>query len=244
MKVYLILLCCAWSYLAMAQFSGAIIYEDKRNLHANIPEDREEMKEWIPEFRTVQRQLIFDEDEAIYKHYVDPNAQEEVDLSPQARWRYRGGSDKGNNILYQNYENYERVEQREFLGKKFLITGDPKTYEWKLTGKSKNVGDYTAFEATYADTSETISAWFVPEIAVPLGPGEFGQLPGLILHVDINNGIHTITAQSIDLKEIEQANLVKPTKGKKISPEDFEVMMKEKLKEMGGRNYRMTGRRP
>lgn len=244
MKIYLTALWCILTYLACAQVTGEIIYEDKRNLHANLTEDQERMKEWLPEFRISQRQLIFDEDEAIYRLYVDPNKEEEVDLSPQGRRRWHSRQGGKDNILYVNYENFERVEQREFFDKKFLIQGEPKTYKWKLTGEAKNVGQYTAYEATYADTSESISAWFVPEIAVPLGPGEFGQLPGLVLHVDINNGLHTITAQSIDLRDVDQSEIEKPSKGKKMTSEEFDTMMTNKLNEFKGRNYRMTGRRP
>ena len=218
-----------------AQLSGEIIYEEKMNLHKRIPPERAEMKEMIPEFRTENMVLLFNEKEAVYKKYEDPNAEEteDVDMSQQGRRRFGIRNMRSNHILYQNYEADERVEQREFFDKKFLITGEPHLYTWKLEGETKDVGDYTAHKATYSDSNRTLVAWFVPELAVPLGPGEYGQLPGLILHVDINDGERTLTATKIDLRPLEKEEIVIPTKGKKMSQEEFRAMTKEKMKEMG-----------
>ena len=54
-----------------------------------------------------------------------------------------------------------------------------------------------------------ITAWFTNDIPVPAGPGEFqGQLPGLILALDINNGRQVYKAleisDKIDLKVIKE----------------------------------------
>ena len=223
-------------FMLQAQLSGEIIYEEKINVHKRIPEERADMKEFIPEFRTENMVLLFNEEEAVYKKYVDENAEteEDVDMSPRRGRRMMFRNMRSNHILYQNYQSEERVEQRDFMDKKFLITGEPLQYAWKITGETKDVGDYIAHEATYADTNRTISAWFVPELAVPLGPGRYGQLPGLILHVDINEGERMLTAQKIDLREVEVDEIAKPTKGKEVTEEEFQEMVDERMKEMGG----------
>ncbi len=219
----------------LAQLTGEIIYEEKLNLHMRIPEERAEMKEMIPEFRTEEMHLIFNEEEAVYKKYENPDAvkDEDVDMSGRGGPRIRMRGMRSNQILYQDYQNFERLEQREFFDKKFLISGEPHTFTWKLTSETKNVGDYTAHKATFSDSMRSIVAWFVPELAVPLGPGEYGQLPGLILHVDINEGERTLTATSIELRDVDAEEIIKPTKGKKMTNEEFRKMVREKMKENG-----------
>jgi GLPGLI family protein len=57
-------------------------------------------------------------------------------------------------------------------------------------------------------------------------------LPGMVLEVNINNGEQVITALSID-KQVETALIVKPKDGKKVTDEEFNKIVEEKLKEMG-----------
>ena len=88
---------------------------------------------------------------------------------------------------------------------------------------------------TGPDTLQTI-AWFTPQIPAPLGPATYGQLPGLILELERDN--ITITATEV-LPEIDQPELMKaPTKGKKVTEEEFDRIQEEKLKEMDLQNGR------
>ena len=85
-------------------------------------------------------------------------------------------------------------------------------------------------------------AWFTPMIPVPSGPNQYNGLPGMILHMDFDDGIRQITAVDIVLKDLEKDLIVKPTKGKKVSEEEFDKIREEKIKEMeeefGGRGGR------
>jgi GLPGLI family protein len=69
-------------------------------------------------------------------------------------------------------------------------------------------------------------------IPVSTGPDDFFGLPGLILHVDINEGERLITAQGIDLKTLDENEIVRPTEGKKISSDDFAELRDKKMEEM------------
>lgn len=235
MKYLVVFLIICTYAVGYSQLSGEIIYEEKLNLHARIPEDRAELKEMIPEFRTEQMVLLFNSSAAIYKKHEKASEEpdRDVDMSQRNSRMMRFRNWRSNHIVYQDYIESHRIEQREFLDKKFLITGEPHQYAWKLTNETKDVGPYTAHLATFSDSIRDIKAWYVPDIPVPLGPAEFGQLPGLVLHVDINDGERTITAQNIDLKEIDPSLLEKPTKGKELTQEEFDQLVKEKMQERG-----------
>ncbi len=224
-----------------AQTSGEIIYEQTIDVHARMTGRRAQFKEMVPQYRTDKMILHFDDHQAVYKK---PKEEEAAVIDPndrRGRFRARMMGGAANGVLWQDYKEDKRVEQREFMDKKFLIKGEPHRYAWKITGESKQVGKYLCQKATYGDSTIQLEAWFTPMIPVPLGPGEFGQLPGLVLHVDIDQGQRTITATEINLKEIDSATIAEPTKGKKVTQEEFREIMHEKMKEMraqnGGRGF-------
>ena len=202
--------------------------------------DRAQFKEMVPQFRTDKMVLIFDDHQAIYK--AQEKSDEEVDYEAgrgrRMRMRFMGAA---GGILWQDYQEGKRVEERTFMDKKFLIRGEPETRAWKLTGESMQVGQYQCQKATFADSTNQIVAWFTPTVPVPLGPGSFGQLPGLVLHVDINDGERTITAQEISLKEVDSSLISEPQKGKEVTQEEFRTIVRKKMKEM--RAERGEGRR-
>lgn len=80
---------------------------------------------------------------------------------------------------------------------------------------------------------QSVSAWFTPAIPVPAGPGHYGNLPGLVLALDVNEGERVITARSVESMELSADQLKKPRKGKKVSAEEYEAIVAEKMEEMG-----------
>lgn len=229
----------------VAQTSGEIIYEEVVvDIHKRLTGDRAQFKELVPQYRTVTRKLIFNEERAVYKPTEKTEEQKEVDHESGGR-RMRMRQMSPNDVLWQNYQEGKRVEERNFMDKKFLISGKVHTYPWKLTGETKQVGKYLCKQATFQDSASNLMVWFTTMIPVPLGPSRYGQLPGLILHVDINEGERTITAQEILLKEIDAGRIMEPTKGKKVKQEEFRKLRLKKMEEMkkqhGGRGFRMKG---
>jgi GLPGLI family protein len=249
MKKIVFLFALLSSVIVAAQNSGEIIYEDKMDIHRRMTGDREQFREMVPQFRTEKMILTFNETEAMYIASPDEkDASEDVVAGRGGRGRFMrmrmmGGG--GNNIVWLNHAEGQRVEQRDFMDKKFLIKGPPEAFTWKMTGESMQVGQYQCFKATYEDSTENVVAWFTPQIAVPIGPAKYGQLPGLILHIDINEGERTYTATEINLKEIDAKELKEPTKGKEVTAEEFQEIVHEKMKEMrtqnGGRGMIIRG---
>lgn len=241
------------SFLIAQNNSGEVLYEDKRNIHKGLPPEMEAMKDRIPEFRTAKKILYFNGQEALYVN--KPRDKKEEAKNQEFRGE-RGGRRGGrwgrndNNKYYTNLQEKKSLDAREFFGKDFLIEGEREALKWKIAADQKQVGAYLCQKATYQDTTQSIVAWFTPMIPVSSGPDDFFGLPGLILHLDIDNGMRQITATNIDLKELEADAITRPEKGKKISKSDFDSMRQEKMKEMeeeyggkGGGRWRMRGGR-
>ena len=231
-----------------AQISGEILYEEKFDIHRNMTGERAQYRDMVPQFITNKMVLFFNQNESLYKAQQDPNAaipNEDVDMSRRGnRWmRFRQRRNK--QVVYLNFVEHLRVETREMFDKEFLIVDEPEHFAWKLTGESMKVGEFVAQEATYQDSTIKISTWFTSQIPVPAGPGRYGQLPGMILHIDINDGERTITAIGIQMKDLDPDDIVRPTQGKEVSQAEFDALMKERREEFramrgsrGFRNYR------
>ena len=101
--------------------------------------------------------------------------------------------------------------------------------------------EYPCQEAVMEKDSSRIVAWFTPVIQSQAGPGSYNGLPGLILAIDTDNGKNTITAQSVDFSALPKEALQKPDKGKKVTQEEFDAIVAEKMKEMGVENGGKSG---
>ncbi|RMG16422.1 MAG: GLPGLI family protein [Bacteroidetes bacterium] len=245
MKKIILFLSVLYPLLSLAQMSGEVTYEDKMNLHRRLTGERERFKEFVPEFRSTHKTLLFSEGESLYTTAKEQPEQDVPEAGPGGR-RFRMRMGANNEILYKNLAEGTQVAQRDFMDKKFLITGDPEKFQWKLTGKQMKFGEYLCMEATFEDSARKVVVWFTPQIPVSTGPADFGGLPGLVLAVDINEGERQITALDIQLRPLEEGEITKPTKGKEMTDEEYRQMVREKMQEMrrqgGGRT--MMIRRP
>ena len=78
-------------------------------------------------------------------------------------------------------------------------------------------------------------AWFTADIPVPAGPEVQGQLPGLILALDMNNGRMVYKAVEISTKA-DLASIKEPVKGKKVTPAEFTEERNKMMDEMQKNN--------
>ena len=135
--------------------------------------------------------------------------------------------------LYTNIREGKTVEQKEFMGRKFLISGAVKKAAWKMTGAQKTILSYPCQEAVMINEKDTVTAWFTTAIPVSAGPRGWTGLPGMILAATLNSDI-SMTATAVDAGPVADGIIVQPKSGKKVSPEEFKAIVDEKMKEMGG----------
>jgi GLPGLI family protein len=157
-----------------------------------------------------------------------------------------------NDILFTNLESNTTVMERLMLDRKFIIEDSIRPLKWKMTGETKSILNHSCMKAIATkigkrtettmtngeftrkevpDTSYLI-AWVAGDIPVPAGPLEYqGQLPGLILEMDINNGRFSYKAISISPKA--DLAIIKAPSGKKHYTQTEFIQERDKmLKEM------------
>jgi len=235
MKKLLFILTLMIPVVGFAQKSGTIIYEETVQMDIDLPEDMDEaMKAMIPTSQTSKVALYFTQKESLFKNY-DKSDDSDINIESSSE---DGDTEiiidivRPENLTYCNYETNALVDQRDFMGKKFLVKDELKAPAWKLTGKQKQVGKYICQEATYQKDSISVVAYFTPQIPISIGPSLYRGLPGAVLEVNIDDGQTIIIAKEVRLGDVPTDIIVEPTKGKKISDEAYNKIVDKKLKEI------------
>ncbi len=248
------------SNVSAQDFQGIATYKTHRKVSIKIDSTKvtsameKEMQEMLKKQFQKTYKLAFSKDMSVYK-------EEETLGAPQAGGgmmvsSFDGG---GSDALFKDTKSLVFTNQKETMGKIFLIQDSLPNYNWKLENETKNIGEYTCFKATYTreievpknnnlsfsvvesdeepemTTKEIVTtAWYTPQISVSNGPGKYQGLPGLIL--EINDGSQTIICTSIVLNPTDRLEIKAPTKGKKVSQAEYKVLVDKRLKEMQEQN--------
>jgi GLPGLI family protein len=218
------------AHLVFGQTEGMITYEVKINMHRNLPKEREEMKNMIPEFRTTEDQLFFNATESLFVP-VEEDEEEDVN-SGGGGMRMRFQRPKVEN--YINQASSKRVVLQEFMGKKYLIEDSLKVMAWKFGTEAKEVKGYPCKQASFynEERKQNIVAWYTERLRPFLGPENFNTLPGAVLEVNINDGERIITAKTIELRPLKKNEIKIPSGGTKTTDIEYRKMVNEQMERM------------
>jgi GLPGLI family protein len=210
--------------------SGTVKYEQVVKLEIKLEGDAAQFADMLPKERKSNKVLYFNPKASLYENgekAEDPNM-----AMSSGHGNVMIRMEEPENKIFTDLEKKSQLEQREFMTRVFLIEGEV-SQQWKLTGNQKMILDYPCQEAVMEKDSSKIVAWFTPVIPVSAGPSNLGGLPGLILSVEKNGGKDIINATSVDFASVPDDKIEKPDKGKKVTREEFDKIVEEKMKEMG-----------
>ncbi len=213
-----------------AQAQGKITYEEKLDLHRRIPDDRAEMKDMIPHYRSFYYDLYYTEQASVYQMEERPDEDNIEGMHGGGEFHMHMSPPK--RTVYKNLAEDKMVDEREFMTKLFLIKGQAAPFTWKIADGQKQILNFTCMQATYQDSINNYVVWFTPQIPISNGPSDYGGLPGMILQVDVNNGERVITATAVSDEAVDPDLLQEPKKGKEVTQEEFRQIMHEKMQEM------------
>jgi len=243
--------------LQAQQKEGKVIYERTMQMQIKINDER--LEQMMPKSRTDKFEMSFGNNQSLYKHVDDDDQTDEVGGNGMQIKMVGPGMD---DIIYCNYDNSIRTEQRELMGKKFLVSDSIRKLNWKLGDDTKTIAGYNCRKATAQrfgkrmtmnmdngvmekkeiNDTTNIVAWFTTDIPVSAGPEVPGQLPGLILALDMNDGRMTYVATSVTPK-VDLASIKEPTKGKKVTQTDITAERNKMMDEMQKNNMGGPGQR-
>ncbi|MGE0077266.1 MAG: GLPGLI family protein [Bacteroidales bacterium] len=235
-KIITLLTLCGFTFFGLAQESqnsGVVTYDMLLKFELKIQGDQDtEIMKMLPKEKKSKKELVFNQDISLYRNPVKENSEDEV-VQESA-----GGANivikmvEPEEFVFFDIKSKKKIEQREFMSRKFLIESNADTIKWKITGNQKEIMGYNCLEAELVGASKKTIAWFAPALTVQTGPDGFTGLPGLILAVDIEEGKMTLTACKIDFKAIDSKELSKPKDGKKVTAQEFKKIVAEKTKDM------------
>lgn len=182
------------------------------------------------------------------------------------------GRSNGQGSIYKSTKDKKMIEDLEQFSKRFLIVEEMEQPNWEMGTETKKIGQYTCYKASLTiedksidwggmfsrrgnqqkkDSTKTkeepkkmlnVTAWYTPQIPVSTGPDKYYGLPGLIL--EINAGRTTMLCTEVVISSDEVLEIEEPTKGKKVSREEYNKIIKVKTEELRERfRNRRGGRR-
>lgn len=251
MKKILLFTTTVFSLLATAQMKqGKVVYERtiKMQFRGSMPP---ELANDMPKERKDKFELAFANNQSLWESIPDmeENNNETIgEGNGNLRVMRFGGAD---DLTYHNFGTGRSVQLRELNSKKYIVEDSIQKLNWKLTEETKNIlghktqlasADRYAIRAVMTmengemkrqmlpDTT-VIQAWIAMDVPVPAGPEFQGQLPGLILELDVNNG--QIVYKALEISEKVNASTIKePKGGKHITAAEFNKERDKTFEEM------------
>ncbi|PSL25818.1 GLPGLI family protein [Chitinophaga ginsengisoli] len=240
------------------QKQGKVLYTRTTQIMMDILTSSEPEQQLLPRTHTSKLEVLFGNDQCL-RRSVEEDRPEVEEGGGMRIVTMEAGTD---DLTYVNLMTGQVVAQREFGAKNYIVADSVHKLNWKLTGKTTTILNYPCQQAVAqligkrssmrlengemkmkdeADTSEIV-AWFTLSVPVSAGPEHPGQLPGLILGMDIKNGRIVYKAEEISEK-VELTAIKPPSKGKKVTEKEFEGERDKIFAEMqrnnGGRVRRM-----
>jgi GLPGLI family protein len=240
--------------LQAQQTTGKVVYERTTQMLVRFAGMNDEMERMIPKSRTDRFELIFGNNQSLWKQAEQANNDDNEMGGGGLQFRmFVAGSD---DVMYCNFDAAKKVEQRELFDKKFIVEDSIRPLKWKLSDETKTILNHPCrkamatrygkrttmnmdngkMERKEVEDTTTIIAWFTSDIPVSAGPAEYqGQLPGLILEMDINNGRQIFKALEIAAKT-DVTKIKEPTGKKRYTPDEFNKERDKMMEEMQRNN--------
>ena len=134
---------------------------------------------------------------------------------------------------YYNLEEKKIASNREIEGTVYTIVYRLDTFDWQLHNETKTVHDYVCYKATAVYSYKArkgpvtldITAWYAPQIPLPLGPKNYTGLPGLIL--ELQEGPRTMYITELSLNPKQKITIEKVPQGEEVTEKEFEKIAAE-----------------
>jgi GLPGLI family protein len=239
------------------QNEGKVIYSRTVQMQIFVSDNSDGVENMLPRSRTDKFELSFANNQTLWKQMEQEEQDGDMAFNNsgggmQIRMIAAGVDD----VMFSDLGAARRVELRELGTKKYIVEDTINRMNWKMSDETKIILGHTCRKALsqrigtrmmmnmdngkmerkeISDTSN-ILVWFTTDIPVSAGPAEFqGQLPGLILEIDVNNG--RTVYKALEIKAKPEAGVIKEPKGsKKLTVAEFNKERDKMFEEMSKNN--------
>lgn len=213
---------------------GKIEFEKKINLYAQIDDDEDQgwkdlMRKTMPQFKVTYFNLEFNNNKTLYK----PGRE-----NPDNNKLWEQAAE--DNVVFTDLSNAQSSSQKRVFEQTFLVQDSTRKIQWKITDEKRIIA---GFECRRANAlimdSIYVVAFYTDAIITSGGPESFTGLPGIILGVAIPHEHITWFATKVYTENISDADLVAPTRGKKVNNVSLKTTLQSATKDWGkwGKRY-------
>ena len=133
---------------------GKIVYTQKINMYRMVTDP--EMRARIPEFRTSQFELLFNEQSSLYRTVPDDEAPDPFANNGGDRGGQRFMMRMPETTTYTDLKTQMQYESRGMFEKTFLIIDSLKPLKWKISEETKTIAKHLCKKATTSIVAQSI----------------------------------------------------------------------------------------
>ncbi|MGV0921985.1 GLPGLI family protein [Empedobacter falsenii] len=139
--------------------------------------------------------------------------------------------------IYKDFNSKELYENNKMKPKLF-IKDSIQTFPWVLSKEESTILGNKVRKATYTNPTQTVEAWYAPDLPFRDGPSRFNGLPGLILKIKFKlpftSDMDTnVSFTAIDVKPYA-GKIELPNKSKKVTKEEYDKEIEKSMGKSGG----------
>ncbi|WP_300485214.1 GLPGLI family protein [Flavobacterium sp.] len=212
--------------------TSKITYEEQANIENQLknvtdPATRERVSKYLSQVKTFT--LYYKDGISLYNEQnANDTSDKDSGLSESSSKFKTVNIGKKSGGIYKNQKTNEYLQEADLLGKAFLVSDKLDKISWKLINETKKIGEFNCKKATAVVNGENVTAWYAPSLPINDGPKDYWGLPGLIIDLTTD----TKTYHAIKVTSIAQFDFEKPSKGQKISKENYIKDRNEKVDQL------------
>ena len=239
---------------------GKIVYERKINVYRMITDP--EMRARVPEFRTSQMELLFNEQASLFRTVPDEEAPDPFANNGGDRGGQRFMFRMPETTTYTDLKEQIQYESRPMFEKTFLIVDSLKPLKWKISEETKTIAKHVCKKATTSIVGQSVRIGGGPRMgranntdstktpSAAIAPKETEVAVWYTEDIAASVGPDTFTGLPGAILEVDIDNganvttatevtakypkkeLVQPTKGDKMNKAQFQDAMKKLMEDM------------
>jgi len=198
------------------QDEGVIFFESRLDVHRILTGNDTCLRSLIPEYQIFHSKLFFKKGESLYRSKKQSGGSKILPVN------------RTEAVTYTNFTTGRRYRQIE---KKYQIEEEICAPGWILSDETQTILGYSCRLAVLHDVvlygnPMILKAWFTGELPHGMGPMLYGQLPGTILKLDLDEGTNIYTATEIKFRKVKKKEMKPPGEGKKMTLEEYNAMFR------------------
>jgi len=136
---------------------GKIVYERKINMWRNFTDP--EMRSRIPEFRTSNFELLFNNHASLFRSVPDDEAPDPFANNGGDRGGQRFNFRMPETTTYIDLTTQMQYESRPMFEKTFLVVDSLKPLKWKISEETKTIAKHVCKKSNYNGASSKYKNW-------------------------------------------------------------------------------------